>query len=59
MFYVKSEKGYWNTEYSCWESDIKDATAYYGFDVASVVAEIIWVDNNIHTQVVGTIGENT
>ena len=58
MFYIESEKGYWNTTFSCWESKKEDATAYYGFDIASVVAEIIWVENNIPTRVVGQIGEN-
>lgn len=58
MFYIKSEKGYWNTDYSCWESNINNATPYYTYDIASVIAEIVWVDNNIPTEVVGKIGEN-
>lgn len=57
MFYIKSEKGYYNSSFNCWESDIRNATEYYTYDVAQVVAEIIWVDNNIRTEVVGQIGE--
>ena len=57
MFYIKSEKGYYNSSFNCWESDIKNATEYYTYDVAQVIAEIIWVDNNIQTEVVGQIGE--
>ena len=57
MFYIKSEKGYYNSAFNCWESDIRNATEYYTYDVAQVVAEIIWVDNNIRTEVVGQIGE--
>ena len=58
MFYIKSEKGYYNSSFNCWESDIKNATEYYTYDIAQVIAEIIWVDNNIQTEVVGQIGEN-
>ena len=58
MFYIKSEKGYYNSSFNCWESDIKNATEYYTYDVAQVIAEMIWVDNNIQTEVVGQIGEN-
>ena len=57
MFYIKSKKGYYNSSFNCWESDIRNATEYYTYDVAQVVAEIIWVDNNIRTEVVGQIGE--
>ena len=57
MFYIKSEKGYYNSSFNCWESDIKNATEYYTYDVAQVIAEMIWVDNNIQTEVVGQIGE--
>ena len=57
MFYIKSEKGYYNSSFNCWESNIKNATEYYTYDVAQVIAEIIWVDNNIQTEVVGQIGE--
>ena len=57
MFYIKSEKGYYNSSFNCWESDIKNATEYYTYDVAQVIAEIIWVDNNIQTEVVGQISE--
>ena len=57
MFYIKSEKGYYNSSFNCWESDIRNATEYYTYDVAQVIAEIIWVDNNIQTEVVGQIGE--
>ena len=53
MFYIKSEKGYYNMDYNYWETNKEDATAYHSFDIASVVAEIIWVDNNIPTKVVG------
>ena len=57
MFSIKSEKGYYNSSFNCWESDIKNATEYYTYDVAQVIAEMIWVDNNIQTEVVGQIGE--
>ena len=57
MFYIKSDKGYYNSAFDCWESDIKNATEYYTYDVAQVIAEMIWVDNNIQTEVVGQIGE--
>ena len=57
MFYIKSEKGYYNSSFNCWESDIKNATEYYTYDVAQVIAEMIWVDNNIQTEVVGQISE--
>ena len=57
MFYIKSDKGYYNSDYNYWESDIKNATQYYTYDIAQVIAEIIWVDNNIQTEVVGQIGE--
>ena len=57
MFYIKSENGYYNSSFNCWESDIRNATEYYTYDVAQVIAEIIWVDNNIQTEVVGQIGE--
>ena len=57
MFYIKSEKGYYNSSFNCWESDIRNATEYYTYDVAQVIAEMIWVDNNIQTEVVGQIGE--
>ena len=57
MFYIKSEKGYYNSSFNCWESDIKNATEYYTYDVAQVIAETIWVDNNIQAEVVGQIGE--
>ena len=57
MFYIKSEKGYYNSDYNYWESDIKNATEYYTYDIAQVIAEMIWVDNNIQTEVVGQIGE--
>ena len=57
MFYIKSDKGYYNSSFNCWESDIKNATEYYTYDVAQVIAEMIWVDNNIQTEVVGQIGE--
>ena len=53
MFYIKSEKGYYNSSFNCWESDIKNATEYYTYDVAQVIAEMIWVGNNIKTEVVG------
>ena len=58
MFYIKSEKGYYNSSFNCWESDIKNATEYYTYDIAMVVAEVIWVNDNIQTEVVGQIGEN-
>ena len=57
MFYIKSDKGYYNSDYNYWESDIKNATEYYTYDIARVIAEMIWVDNNIQTEVVGQIGE--
>ena len=57
MFYIKSEKGYFNSTFHCWESDIKNATQYYTYDTAMVVAEVIEIDNNIQTEVVGQIGE--
>ena len=57
MFYIKSEKGYYNSSFNCWESDIRNATEYYTYEVAQVIAEMIWVDNNIQTEVVGQIGE--
>ena len=57
MFYIKSEKGYFNSAFNCWESDIRNATEYYTYDVAHVIAEIVCVDNNIQTEVVGQIGE--
>ena len=57
MFYIKSEKGYYNSDYNYWESDIKNATQYYTYDIAMVVAEVIWVNDNIQTEVVGQIGE--
>lgn len=57
MFYIKSDKGYYNSDYNYWESDIKNATEYYTYDIAQVIAEMIWVDNNIQTEVVGQIGE--
>ena len=57
MFYIKSKKGYYNSSFNCWESDIKNATEYYTYDIAQVIAEMIWVDNNIQTEVVGQIGE--
>ena len=58
MFYIKSEKGYYNSDYNYWESDIKNATEYYTYDIAQVIAEMIWVSDNIQTEVVGQIGEN-
>ena len=58
MFYIKSEKGYYNSSFSCWESDIRNDTEYYTYDVAQVIAEMILVNNNIQTEVVGQIGEN-
>ena len=57
MFYIKSEKGYYNSSFNCWESDIRNATEYSTYDVAQVIAETIWVGNNIQTEVVGQIGE--
>ena len=57
MFYIKSEKGYYDSSFNCWESDIRNATEYYTYEIAQVIAEIIWVDNNIQTEVVGQIGE--
>ena len=57
MFYIKSDKGYYNSDYNYWESDIKNATEYYTYDIAQVIAEMIRVDNNIQTEVVGQIGE--
>ena len=58
MFYIKSDKGYYNSDYNCWESDIKNATQYYTYAIAQVIAEVIWVGDNIRTEVVGQIGEN-
>ena len=58
MFYIKSEKGYYNSSFNCWESDIRNATEYYTYAVAQVIAEMILVNNNIQTEVVGQIGEN-
>ena len=57
MFYIKSEKGYYDSSFNCWESDIRNATEYYTYEIAQVIAEIIRVDNNIQTEVVGQIGE--
>lgn len=57
MFYIKSEKGYYNSSFNCWESDIKNATEYYTYEIAQVIAEMILVNNNIQTEVVGQIGE--
>ena len=57
MFYIKSEKGYYNSSFNCWESDIRNATEYYTYEIAQVIAEMIWVNNNIQTEVVGQIGE--
>ena len=57
MFYIKSKKGYYNSSFNCWESDINNATEYYTYDVAQVIAEMILVNNNIQTEVVGQIGE--
>ena len=57
MFYIKSEKGYYDSSFNCWESDIRNATEYYTYDVAQVIAEMIWVSDNIKTEVVGQIGE--
>ena len=57
MFYIKSEKGYYDSSFNCWESDIRNATEYYTYDVAQVIAEMILVNNNIQTEVVGQIGE--
>ena len=57
MFYIKSEKGYYDSSFNCWESDIRNATEYYTYEIAQVIAEMIWVDNNIQTEVVGQIGE--
>ena len=57
MFYIKSEKGYYNSSFNCWESDIRNATEYYTYEIAQVIAEMIWVNNNIKTEVVGQIGE--
>ena len=53
MFYIKSDKGYYNSDYNYWESDIKNATEYYTYDIAQVIAEMILVNNNIQTEVVG------
>lgn len=53
MFYIKSDKGYYNSDYNCWEYDIKNATQYYTYDIAQVIAEVIWVGDNIRTEVVG------
>ena len=57
MFYIKSEKGYYDSSFNCWESDIRNATEYYTYEIARVIAETIRVDNNIKTEVVGQIGE--
>ena len=57
MFYIKSDKGYYNSAFDCWESDIKNATEYYTYEIAQVIAEMILVNNNIQTEVVGQIGE--
>ena len=57
MFYIKSEKGYYDSSFNCWESDIRNATEYYTYEIAQVIAETIRVDNNIQTEVVGQIGE--
>ena len=57
MFYIKSEKGYYNPRFNCWESDIRNATEYYTYEIAQVIAEMILVNNNIQTEVVGQIGE--
>ena len=57
MFYIKSEKGYYDSSFNCWESDIRNATEYYTYEIAQVIAEMIWVDNNIQTEVVGQISE--
>ena len=57
MFYIKSEKGYYDSSFNCWESDIRNATEYYTYEIAQVIAEMIWVNNNIQTEVVGQIGE--
>ena len=57
MFYIKSDKGYYNSDYNYWESDIKNATEYYTYDIAQVIAEVICVGDNIRTEVVGQIGE--
>ena len=53
MFYIKSEKGYYDSSFNCWESDIRNATKYYTYEIAQVIAETIRVDNNIQTEVVG------
>ena len=58
MFYIKSEKGYYDSSFNCWESDIRNATEYYTYEIAQVIAETIRVDNNIQTEVVGQIGED-
>ena len=57
MFYIKSEKGYYDSSFNCWESDIRNATEYYTYEIAQVIAEMIWVSDNIKTEVVGQIGE--
>ena len=57
MFYIKSEKGYYDSSFNCWESDIRNATEYYTYEIAQVIAEMILVNNNIQTEVVGQIGE--
>ena len=57
MFYIKSEKGYYDSSFNCWESDIRNATKYYTYEIAQVIAETICVGNNIKTEVVGQIGE--
>ena len=53
MFYIKSEKGYYDSSFNCWESDIRNATEYYTYEIAQVIAETIRVSNNIKTEVVG------
>ena len=53
MFYIKSDKGYYNSSFNCWESDIRNATEYYTYEIAQVIAEMILVNNNIQTEVVG------
>ena len=57
MFYIKSEKGYYDSSFNCWESDIRNATEYYTYEIAQVIAEMILVNNNIQTEVVGQLGE--
>ena len=53
MFYIKSEKSYYDSSFNCWESDIRNATEYYTYEIAQVIAETIRVGNNIKTEVVG------